>query len=68
MAGVLFAKTYFEKTAPNTANTLAISTLAEKLYSEVKWNELFCSKLIGDADYAGGTHFQHFVFKFPSVF
>ena len=45
--GVLFAKTFFERAAPNAPTTAEIAQLAERHFSRVQWQELFCSKLVG---------------------
>ena len=45
--GVLFAKTFFERTAPNAAATAQISALATQHFEAVKWEELFCSAAVG---------------------
>eukprot|EP01051_Picozoa_sp_SAG22_P002816 SAG22_NODE_129_length_18679_cov_40.656028_15_plen_620_part_00 len=46
-AGVLFAKTFFERVAPGAAATAQISALAEELFQRVRWAELFCSAQVG---------------------
>merc|ERR1719331_3638305 len=42
-AGVLFAKTFFEREAPGSATTLQIASLAMELFDAVQWSMLFCS-------------------------
>jgi hypothetical protein len=41
-AGILFVKTYFERTDPGSANTLEISKLASALFTSVQWSSLLC--------------------------
>jgi hypothetical protein len=54
LVGVLFAKTYFERVASAAATTKQISSLAARLFTEVRWEELFCSAP-GMSYGAGGT-------------
>ena len=42
-AGVLFAKTFFEREMPGSASTLQISALGRELFDAVQWSLLFCS-------------------------
>jgi hypothetical protein len=53
--GILFAKTFFERTAPHASSTAEISRLASQLFRRVNWSELFCSRLVGMGQEEGGT-------------
>ena len=44
-AGIMFVKTYFERSDPGSANTLEISTLASALFKGVQWDSLLCGDL-----------------------
>jgi hypothetical protein len=41
-AGVLFAKTFFERTDPGSTDTHEISQLADELFASVDWPRMFC--------------------------
>lgn len=41
-AGILFAKTYFERADPDSSTTAEISRLATALFAGVQWNSLLC--------------------------